>query len=1341
MTRILILISFLITLTTAYSQIADNWVFGYKCGFNFSSGNPAFFQSGINNKRCNGVLYNDTESSVCSNSISDCNGNLLFFTNGRCVWNKNSTLMNIYCLNDTDYNDIYTDTKILKFPTNDSLYYIFYSTGYFGLRYAVININADSGRGDILNTHNYINNYTDIFPPELIKHTNDSNYWLVCKPNATQIFSYLITSSGISLTPVISSAAGTNSNSLPLKASLNGNFLLYFDKASSGYLGSGYCCDFNRSTGSITSIKTLFNANNFPSPNLILRAVEFSPNDSFVYTSTSVNPQNNARITQFKRYLTNPGSFPIDLAYINNQMPGMRLAPDGKIYLSNAWTSIISCITRPDEISYGCNFVSNYIDISPFKLIAGFPSVYFKLRRLKFTSNAFVPSSCISDSVYLLVQGDTTFLNYRWYIYNSNDSIIDSTDIKNPVLWLANGIYKIKLRAKNPECYNYTWWTDNIYVHRNPKLIANIDSEATSCSRHFVRIKYHAVADSIQVNWNDGITSSWIKADTAGYLTHYYYDSSFVYPIKINVKNINCNIGITLTDSVSLQPIPKPKFIANNVNKTFPIKGCSILNINLIDSSKNADSTWYIAKNSSGANFQFNNPNFQLQDTGWFDFVQYTSTKDGCIDSFVVKNAAYVAPKPTIKIQVDSTYKTCIQDYLRLKIISSFNDSIIIYWGDGKSDYFIGALNSATLDTITHHYTSAGSYFINAASNNRYCASQDSLIHLVRPPLQIKTSSDTTICKGRFANLWIVASGGDSTFNYILKGGNILFQNNSGLFLPAPSISTSYLIGAINACAMDTIWKQINVTVRPALVLTAHDTTLCKGATDTLRTAASGGDSTNYNFTLLKLGQIFQSNSTGVFVFSTDTTTNYALVLSDGCSVNDTINLTVTIRPPLKLLKVKDSVLCKPGSISMQALGLGGDSASYNFRLYKSGLLLQSNHHGRFTFFNDSATAYSIILNDICGIEDTINFKVLMSADLKLKVNFTDTAICKGSTINIVATGIGGNGNYFYSLFNSKLQVITTNSSGIFTIVGDTDKILILKITDNCNSKIDSTIIHIKVIASILNDTVTVLYTTVIDSFTTVTVWNKLQDAVSYSIRNKTVTDTFFVHHNAEPYLKSEKYFVTAMNQCGYKSSVSAIAQTIYLQGENKNFNEFALLQYTPYETWKNGVLAYHVDYFDKKTQTWIQLNTLAGNILNAKSEVIPDSLGTNISTATICYRIVAIEKDGNNQLSVSNVICIPVYPVVFLPNAFSPNGDGLNDYYKPICAGLNAYQFEIYDRWGALVYSDTPESIGWDGTFNGKALPIGAYTFRLSAAGQLVSPATNNARRVERKGLIYLVR
>ena len=1340
MKRVLIIISFIISIPTAYSQIADNWVFGYKCGFNFSSGNPTFFQSAISAKLCLGSSFLDTYPAFYSNSISDCDGNLLFYINGGCAWNKNNVLMPNYCFNDTASNGSHTGTKILKVLNNDSLYYIFYEATGAGLRFAIVNMNADSGRGTILSTHNFINNYTDIFPPELIKHTNDSNFWLVCKPNETQMFSYLITSAGVSLTPVISTATGIFSNRAPLRASLSGNYLLYSDKTNSGAFSSVYCCDFNRSTGSITSIKTLFNRNDFVNPNVALENAEFSPNDSFVYINTSVVPSNNARITQFKRYLNNPGSSPIELAYISNNMPGMRLAPNGKIYLSNSNT-IISCITRPDEYGYACNFVYNYIDISPDTTRGSFPSVYFKLRRLKFTSNAFVPSSCISDSVYLLVQGDTTFLNYRWYIYNSNDSIIDSTDIKNPVLWLANGIYKIKLRAKNPECYNYTWWTDNIYVHRNPKVIANIDSEATSCSRHFVRIKYHAEADSIQVNWNDGITSVWVKADTAGYLTHNYYDSSFVYPIKINVKNINCNIGITISDSVKLQPKPKAKFYSNNISKTFPIKGCSILQINLIDSSKNADSTWYIAKNSSGANFQFSTFNFQLQDTGWFDIVQYTSTKDGCIDSFVVKNAAYVAPKPTIKIQVDSTFKTCIQDYLRLKIISSFNDSIIIYWGDGKSDYLFGALNSATADTITHHYTSAGSYFIKAASNNRYCASLDSLIHLVRPPLQIKTSSDTTICKGRFANLWIVASGADSTFTYILKGGNILFQNNSGLFLPAPSISTSYFIGAINACAMDTIWKQINVTVRSALALTAHDTTLCKGASDTLRTTASGGDSTNYNFTLLKLGQILQSNSTGVFVFSTDTTTNYALVLSDGCSVNDTIKLTVTIRPPLKLLKVNDSVLCKPGYINLQALGLGGDSASYNFRFYKSGLLLQSNHQGRFTFFNDSNSAYSIILNDICGTEDTINFKVLMSADLKLKVNFTDTAICKGSTINIVAIGIGGNGNYFYSLFNSKLQVITTNSSGIFTIAGDTDKILILKITDNCNSKIDSAIIHIKVIASILNDTVTVLYTTVIDSFSTVTVWNKLQDAVSYSIHNKNVTDTFFVHHNAEPYLKSEKYFVTATNQCGYKSSVSAIAQTIYLQGENKNFNEFALLQYTPYETWKNGVLEYHVEYFDKKTQSWIQLNTLAGNILNAKSEVIPDSSGTNISTATICYRIVAIEKEGNKQLTVSNVICIPVYPVVFLPNAFSPNGDGLNDYYKPICAGLNAYQFEIYDRWGALVYSDTPESIGWDGTFNGKALPVGAYTFRLSAAGQLVSPATNNARRVERKGLIYLVR
>jgi gliding motility-associated-like protein len=147
------------------------------------------------------------------------------------------------------------------------------------------------------------------------------------------------------------------------------------------------------------------------------------------------------------------------------------------------------------------------------------------------------------------------------------------------------------------------------------------------------------------------------------------------------------------------------------------------------------------------------------------------------------------------------------------------------------------------------------------------------------------------------------------------------------------------------------------------------------------------------------------------------------------------------------------------------------------------------------------------------------------------------------------------------------------------------------------------------------------------------------------------------------------------------------------------------------------------------------------GNTLQSKSEVLPDSSGNELSTSLMCYRVKAMERNGNRQVSLSNIACVPIYPIAFLPNAFSPNNDGINDFYKPICAGLNGYIFEIYDRWGQLVYTDTPDSKGWDGTFRGKNAESGTYVFRLSAAGFLKSPATNDARLVERKGTLFLVR
>lgn len=67
------------------------------------------------------------------------------------------------------------------------------------------------------------------------------------------------------------------------------------------------------------------------------------------------------------------------------------------------------------------------------------------------------------------------------------------------------------------------------------------------------------------------------------------------------------------------------------------------------------------------------------------------------------------------------------------------------------------------------------------------------------------------------------------------------------------------------------------------------------------------------------------------------------------------------------------------------------------------------------------------------------------------------------------------------------------------------------------------------------------------------------------------------------------------------------------------------------------------------------------------------------------------------------------------IPNAFSPNGDGRNDYFGPISlADLAIIDFSIYNRWGELVYKGAGPNVSWDGKLKGKALAQGVYTYNL---------------------------
>lgn len=70
----------------------------------------------------------------------------------------------------------------------------------------------------------------------------------------------------------------------------------------------------------------------------------------------------------------------------------------------------------------------------------------------------------------------------------------------------------------------------------------------------------------------------------------------------------------------------------------------------------------------------------------------------------------------------------------------------------------------------------------------------------------------------------------------------------------------------------------------------------------------------------------------------------------------------------------------------------------------------------------------------------------------------------------------------------------------------------------------------------------------------------------------------------------------------------------------------------------------------------------------------------------------------------------------VFVPNAFSPNDDGVNDIFLPnIACPISEYDFKVFDRWGHLIFSSTNQDLGWDGQFKGQPAPATVYVYVLT--------------------------
>lgn len=99
-------------------------------------------------------------------------------------------------------------------------------------------------------------------------------------------------------------------------------------------------------------------------------------------------------------------------------------------------------------------------------------------------------------------------------------------------------------------------------------------------------------------------------------------------------------------------------------------------------------------------------------------------------------------------------------------------------------------------------------------------------------------------------------------------------------------------------------------------------------------------------------------------------------------------------------------------------------------------------------------------------------------------------------------------------------------------------------------------------------------------------------------------------------------------------------------------------------------------------------------------------------------YRVTAY-KSGNTTITSTSNYAEVIPPLhIYIPSAFTPNGDGLNDTFGVKGEGIRNYHIYIYNRWGEKLFESTNPKQQWDGTYGGQPAQQGVYTYQLFASG-----------------------
>jgi len=471
---------------------------------------------------------------------------------------------------------------------------------------------------------------------------------------------------------------------------------------------------------------------------------------------------------------------------------------------------------------------------------------------------------------------------------------------------------------------------------------------------------------------------------------------------------------------------------------------------------------------------------------------------------------------------------------------------------------------------------------------------------------------------------------------------------------------------------------------------TTDATPLCMAPT-TVQAQIGAGATSPYTYSWTQNG-VSIGNTQQVTVAASGSSV-YQVQVTDACGATATDDIAIQTQPMALVPQPDMTVPCLYEGIVQVELANSGPG-QYDYTWTVNGTPVGNTATLDITA-TQTPTNYTLTVQDECGAIASESILVTMQTyDPMVLTTTPDTTVfCPNDEATVgVLDATGGSGPYTYVWHNAAGDLITLNSS--FTISVSTDETYAVTVTDQCGTEAQANVTTLVPVHDVLavdlgpsfvicaGNTAELVATVTGGSGTYTTEWP------SASSTNDMIT--------IQPFTDST-FNVHVTDRCGYEANASIqvtletpVTEIIAtnLQQDDWQFNEVS----------EPSAVTHNWDLGDGD---WSTDPSPDHGYLDLEAHIVE----LTITTANGC-------------IATDTVHLAPAAHVYF-PNAFTPNGDGINDVFQAIGHDLTEAEFTVFDRWGAAMFNSMNMNDGWDGSMmDGNPAPTGVYVIKYSVNG-----------------------